>query len=541
MRRYLTTFVALLLASVNAHAQFVTGQVLTATALNAALAAPTITGGSINAAPIGATTAASGKFTTLASSGVATLFGVTSPSTGQFYAGSGASISRIYDRLFVGDASLNNGTQVASQPDWLTQFQISTGRTGGFIQLASLAVLNGVNPQNNNAFVVATQSQYMNYAGGVIGALAIGVNNNTGYTTNAWGGYNEAYRMAGTTGGAYGLELDTVNYAGDTTTDPYQQASAQVIALQLAAGAELPSTGQYPSQAAINIQNNHSTFDAGIIIGSNAISGATGTSGTATAIGMGNGHVIQWFGGAGVKTSSITSFGTTGAGGIQQQFNNNTVQWVPSATAQPSFGITHAGSNVNYVNVADATTGNGPTISATGTDTNVSLVLSAKGTGVILANNPLNMGSTAAFTPSQTAGIVGTTTNNNANTGSVGEYLSNSATGASLTTATPANVTTLTLTAGDWDVSGVITFVPAGTTTATTYQASTNTTSATLGALGSTTLLQSSFAAGLNQTLIAPTNRVSVAGTTTVYLVAQASFATSTMTANGFIRARRVR
>ncbi len=55
--------IVFLLASAAAHGQFVTGQALKAADLNAALAAPIITGGSINGATIGQTTPAAGKFT----------------------------------------------------------------------------------------------------------------------------------------------------------------------------------------------------------------------------------------------------------------------------------------------------------------------------------------------------------------------------------------------------------------------------------------------------------------------------------------------
>lgn len=54
-----------LLISLNAGAQFVNGQVLTATALNNAIANPTITGGSINGVSIGNVTPGTGNFTTM--------------------------------------------------------------------------------------------------------------------------------------------------------------------------------------------------------------------------------------------------------------------------------------------------------------------------------------------------------------------------------------------------------------------------------------------------------------------------------------------
>lgn len=150
---------------------------------------------------------------------------------------------------------------------------------------------------------------------------------------------------------------------------------------------------------------------------------------------------------------------------------------------------------------------------------------------------------TGAITPSQTAGIVGTTTNNNANAGSFGEYVTNSASGVSLTTATTANITSVSLTAGDWDVSGAVTYSPAGSTTVSALTTGISTTSATLPSnnTGGYNLLALSFTTGATQVHGTQDVRISIAGTTTVYLVAQAQFGVSTMTANGFIRARRVR
>lgn len=150
---------------------------------------------------------------------------------------------------------------------------------------------------------------------------------------------------------------------------------------------------------------------------------------------------------------------------------------------------------------------------------------------------------TGAITPSQTAGIVGTTTNNNANAGSVGEYASNSASGTALTSGVVANAVTLSLTAGDWDVSGICTYVPAATTTVTYILAAINTVSATAPAAntGARTELLANLTTGGTQAYMSPTVRVSLAATTTVYLIAFAQFGVSTMTVNGFISARRVR
>jgi hypothetical protein len=157
-----------------------------------------------------------------------------------------------------------------------------------------------------------------------------------------------------------------------------------------------------------------------------------------------------------------------------------------------------------------------------------------------------NLEIAGSITTSQTAGIVGTTTNNNAAAGSVGEYATASAasTTVSLTTATPANVTSISLTAGDYDVQGVCVYQTAASTSVTQDICGISTTSATLGADGSYT--RSTFAAVVPGAveyadMPSPVFRVSLAATTTVYLVGQSTFTVSTQTAGGVIRARRVR
>ncbi len=152
-----------------------------------------------------------------------------------------------------------------------------------------------------------------------------------------------------------------------------------------------------------------------------------------------------------------------------------------------------------------------------------------------------------AITPSQTAGIVGTTTNNNANSGSVGEYVSSSVASGSaiaLTSGVTANVTSVSLTAGDWRCDGVAAYHSAASTTESNYTEGISTTSATLGALGS--YLSHSSAAQTPSTapdemLGTPRFRISIAATTTVYLVVQTTFSVSTMSAYGTLQCTRVR
>lgn len=113
----------------------------------------------------------------------------------------------------------------------------------------------------------------------------------------------------------------------------------------------------------------------------------------------------------------------------------------------------------------------------------------------------------------------------------------------SLTSGTYANITSISLTAGDWDITGVVAITTPGTTTITYINYGVSTSSATAGSLGQMGSLTSNtnIAATVDFTAAVPVTRLSLASTTTVYLVSRASFAVSTASAYGVIRARRVR
>lgn len=151
------------------------------------------------------------------------------------------------------------------------------------------------------------------------------------------------------------------------------------------------------------------------------------------------------------------------------------------------------------------------------------------------------LSATGLVTPSSTVGIKGTTTNDSANAGSVGEFVTNSATGVAMTSPTAGNITSISLTAGDWDVNGDMAFNAGAGATPTTIDSSISTTSATQGPLGSRARIQTTFATSGTQYLVTPVVRLSLTTTTTVFLVGASTFSGGTLTCDGLIRARRVR
>lgn len=144
--------------------------------------------------------------------------------------------------------------------------------------------------------------------------------------------------------------------------------------------------------------------------------------------------------------------------------------------------------------------------------------------------------------------IPGTTTNDNASAGNVGEFVSSSVVKGSavaMTTTVSVNVTSISLTAGDWDVSAMCLFTGGATTTVNRADVSLSTTTGTLnttpGQLG--TIVPGGIAAiGFDDLFVnVGATRFSLSATTTVFLVVQAAFGTSTMSAYGILRARRMR
>lgn len=161
------------------------------------------------------------------------------------------------------------------------------------------------------------------------------------------------------------------------------------------------------------------------------------------------------------------------------------------------------------------------------------------GTGAVVRSVSPAISGTVSGNPSLP--ITGVTTNSNAAAGIVGEYVSGAAGPVSLTTSTGANVTSVSLTAGDWDVSAscLHAISVAATYVRCTIATTTGTVSNTSD--GSSALIQMTAATELGTIINTGVVRVSLASTTTYYLNADASFSSGTVTATGTLRARRIR
>lgn len=173
-------------------------------------------------------------------------------------------------------------------------------------------------------------------------------------------------------------------------------------------------------------------------------------------------------------------------------------------------------------------------------------------TGDTIQNSEITV-SDSSGTLSRTAGISiqGTNTNDSASAGYVGEYISSSvASGSAITlvNVTYTNITSISLTAGDWDVSSNITFVGGGSVSTLSQCVNSMSTTSATGDFtpGRSVLLFVGGASGVDigssyQGNLCGPARFSLSATTTVYLVARVTFAGNAVKAYGIISARRVR
>lgn len=319
-----------------------------------------------------------------------------------------------------------------------------------------------------------------------------------------------------------------------------------------------------------------------IAITGGTISGVTLTSATW------NGNVISpTYGGTGVNngTNTLTlagNFSTIGAFTTAFTMTGNTTVTFPmsgtlATTSQIPTGaaltkvddtnvtLTLGGSpSTALINAASLTLGwsgqlavsrGGTGISAFGTGVATALGQNVSGSGgMALTTSPtfvtpiLGAASATSITFSSTSGIIGTTTNNSAAAGSVGETITSSVTSpAGITTNTDTNVTSISLTAGDWLVSGNVSFTTASTTIVKSITGWISATSATLPATYEQISRQDYGTTGVSNAatllfgLSVTPRRISVPSTTTIYLSGRADFTTSTMNMGGFITAVRMR
>lgn len=242
---------------------------------------------------------------------------------------------------------------------------------------------------------------------------------------------------------------------------------------------------------------------------------------------------------------------STGVNGILPGANGGTGVANTGSTITIGGNVTFSGAHTFTGTLSADTSVTFPTSgtlsTSTGTVTSITAGTNLTG-GTITASGTIALSATPtvtsiAFSPT-TGGIVGTATNDSAGAGYVGEFISSVIASGSATAVainTPVNLTSISLTAGDWDVWGNFSFVSSGTGS-TNFAGWLSSTSATLPDASIYMSIASAGGAILtNSGFVVPQQRFSLAGTTTIYISVYNTAASGSGAACGGIYARRVR
>ena len=228
-----------------------------------------------------------------------------------------------------------------------------------------------------------------------------------------------------------------------------------------------------------------------------------------------------------------------------QSSGANSIIAMPAGTNSTITCVLTSGTTAASWN-AESTAGVAGVTSITGT---TNQVIANQPSGAVTLSLPQDIATTSSTQfdsvsfSNTTHGIVGTTTNNSAAVGYVGQFVTSNVPFSSATpisTTTPTTLTSISLTAGDWQVGGNIFFIGSGAVL-TNGKVGISTTTNTFPDNSHTSGINSLAMLASNLSFNAPEQRISISGTTTVYIIGQTNFGSGSATQCGNIWARRLR
>ena len=326
--------------------------------------------------------------------------------TNKIFTQDGAVIYRLGDKIAVGGATVSDFSLPNVTKDWLSSFQVSAGLSNGAPISANLVSLTNDHAGDAVGIVGGAQSLHFTSAStNAIANSAYVINNNASLATNAWAFYGEAHKTIAAPASDYGAELEVRSLVATVTPNPNQQGDA--IGLQIGAGCGLSASGQFDCSAAIQIVANPMKWKAGI----NFLAGSlVPTSSIADAVMLPTGYRIGWFDASNNIIGGIYSSVATAANATILQFSDAGTSVFNNA-GQTLFNVPRVASAANYISAGAAVASSAPYLAAIGSDSNINLQLSPKGTGgVIVGANSTPLTKIVAYTPSITPASVAAAT-----------------------------------------------------------------------------------------------------------------------------------
>ena len=289
----------------------------------------------------------------------------------------GANIWKFGDRVFIDGAYAFGGSGGANDTgtSWLdsdTDGPYFVARDASLLSMSSKGwiAVSGVSRSSD-------ASDLLHACIGVSGTV-----NNDKSSGAAWGLYSDIVRQSGSAA-TFGLEVAAKNRAADTTQNPYQLTNG-CHGLWMAGGGDSAYGGSpaNPSDTALTILSNSSTWNRGIVFEDEALTGTDGVTGTAVAISLAKGHRILWYYAGGNLGAGIRSDVNSASANSELVFDNS-ITYLVGYNSKVYWAAQQATNQVNYANTKGSATGVAVEFQAQGDDTNIDLKLTPKGSGVV--------------------------------------------------------------------------------------------------------------------------------------------------------------
>lgn len=292
---------------------------------------------------------------------------------------------RFSDRVFVGSATLMHDLRSADNETWLG----SNAYGASWAPRDSL--MSVMQERGGIALMGASRSSDGDDVAFLspIGVAGYVLNDTSIETRAGWALYADVqHQPTATDSASYGLEIAAKNKGSDITGGSYGTGRG-VFGIWMQGGGDASYGGSptNPNNAGIVILKGSSTWNRGLIFTADSLTGTDGVTGTGQAIVMAKGHTIRWeITGAnlGARIRSDVSIAGRDVGLIFDNFSayisNNSGEAVVRFEDANSGGVS---TGVNFARLIGGASGSAVTLGVGGSDTNIDLALSGKGSGVL--------------------------------------------------------------------------------------------------------------------------------------------------------------
>lgn len=331
-------------------------------------------------------------------------------------------LNKMADKLFFGGATVGDGLFPNVSKNWLSTYQ--SYYNGSDPSVTTSAIFLSDDRLDNGAtepFMAGTHTKISSITGkNGLAVQAYAVADSPVGGDFVWAFYGEGHATTSTSR-AWGMECHVVNRTGSngSVTPYFGSAPNQTIGLQITSGCGFTGAqmgSPTPSNASAGLvfttgygADTDKAFLAGIVFQGTSLDGTNGNdSGNGQAIMMAKGHRITWYVPGNTPGPFISSSIATASNSTNILFTDGGFT-VNGPSGQVLLQIPTLASAVNRVTINAAATGGPPQLISSGSDTNIHLRLSPKGTGTLWLDVPEGTsatGGSATALPSQPVGYL---------------------------------------------------------------------------------------------------------------------------------------